>query len=42
VPIITLSSNEEEELAKRLTALGVKAAILKTGTWKEELRRILV
>jgi two-component system cell cycle response regulator len=41
VPIITLSSNEEEEQTKRLAALGVKATILKSGNWKEELDQLL-
>jgi DNA-binding response OmpR family regulator len=41
VPIITVTSNDEEAQAKRLSALGVKANILKSGNWKDELRNIL-
>jgi CheY-like chemotaxis protein len=41
VPIIAVTSNEEENQAKRLSALGVKATILKSGDWKNELRQLL-
>jgi two-component system cell cycle response regulator len=41
VPIIAVTSNDETAQAARLSALGVKANILKSGNWKEELRNIL-
>jgi DNA-binding NtrC family response regulator len=41
VPVITVTSNDEMIQAKRLSALGVKANILKSGNWKGELRNIL-
>jgi two-component system cell cycle response regulator len=41
VPVIAVTSNDESSQAKRLSALGVKANILKSGNWKDELRNIL-
>jgi DNA-binding NarL/FixJ family response regulator len=41
VQIITVTSNTEEAQAKRLSALGVMANILKSGDWKGELQNIL-
>jgi DNA-binding NarL/FixJ family response regulator len=41
VPIITVTSNNEEAQVRRLSALGVKANILKSGNWKDDLRNIL-
>ncbi|MDR2052740.1 MAG: response regulator [Treponema sp.] len=41
VPVITVTSNDETAQAKRLGALGVKANILKSGNWKDQLRDIL-
>ena len=41
VPVITVTSNDEASQAKRLSALGVKANILKSGNWKNDLRNIL-
>jgi two-component system cell cycle response regulator len=41
VPVIIVSSNDEELQAKRLSALGVRAMIKKSGNWKEELRAVI-
>ncbi|MDR3146528.1 MAG: response regulator [Treponema sp.] len=41
VPVIIVTSNDEAAQAKRLSALGVRAKILKSGNWKDELRNIL-
>ena len=41
VSIIVVSSNSDETRNKYLEALGVMAIIQKTGTWKEDLRKIL-
>jgi CheY-like chemotaxis protein len=37
VPIITVTSNEGEAQLQKLRILGVKATILKSGTWREQL-----
>jgi DNA-binding response OmpR family regulator len=41
VPVITVTSNDEDARTKRLAALGVKASIKKSGNWKDDLRNIL-
>jgi two-component system nitrogen regulation response regulator GlnG len=42
VPVIVVTSNEEAVQTKRLEVLpGVKATILKSGDWKEELGHFL-
>jgi CheY-like chemotaxis protein len=37
IPVIALTSNESEPQIEKLKALGVKASILKSGSWREKL-----
>ena len=39
--IVTVTSKEDEDLPKRLGALGVRATIRKSGEWRKELGAIL-
>ena len=40
-PVLVVTSKEEAVQSKRLEALGVRATILKSGNWKEELGKLL-
>lgn len=40
--IIVLTSNDSPEQQQRLKALGVKATVIKSASWKRELRPLLV
>jgi DNA-binding NtrC family response regulator len=41
VPFVALTGNQNLEEVRRLTALGVKAVILKTNGWREKLEVVL-
>jgi len=41
IPIIVVTSSDEDIKHKRLQALGVKSIILKSDDWKSELSKIL-
>ena len=41
VPVIVVSSNEDEERSRRLADLGVKGVIGKSGNWKDALGKLL-
>jgi CheY-like chemotaxis protein len=41
VSIIAVTGSSDEDRNRRLEALGVMAIVQKSGTWKEELRKIL-
>ena len=42
IPVIVITSRDDEEECSRLGNLGVKAIIQKAGNWEEELRVQLV
>jgi CheY-like chemotaxis protein len=37
IPVVALTSNENDEQTEKLKALGVKASIFKSGSWREKL-----
>ena len=41
VPVIVVTSNNNDVKHRKLEALGVKAIILKSGEWKQELQKRL-
>jgi two-component system cell cycle response regulator len=41
LPVIVVTSDEEDTRVKRLDALGVGAVIRKTDNWKDKIRNIL-
>jgi two-component system cell cycle response regulator len=41
LPVIVVTSKEDEPNEKRLNALGVKAIVQKSGDWKKELKKFL-
>ena len=42
VPIIVVTSNENDSQRNHLESLGVKAVVLKSGNWKDQLGEQLV
>jgi two-component system cell cycle response regulator len=42
VPVIVVTSSEDEVQAQRLRALKAKAVLRKSGDWKEELKKLLI